>query len=254
MALTGASRAAAPRRLVSLATCTALLLPGSLEAATTRALGAPVPAAAGPSAPWPCKATLAQIIDDALLSGEAGQSKLVAFAAPPGRLLLPATGGATPQAAVIGQFGAKNALGQCGFETTAYVVDGIALLVAFLDMSPQAKRLEKKLESLPPSRKDAIENFFITGKGTNPATLLGATKSTSPLAASEMVTAVKLTRLTPTQATMNVTALEVATEMTNGHPQKATASVTTTGVEASKIGGRWFLSGSQNVTPPRPQP
>ena len=261
MAVTGNYRAVTTRRLFPLAACAALLLPGLIgTTAGEAAAAAPAPrAAAGPNTPLSCKATLLQMVNDALFSGTAGEAKLVTLAAPPGRRLLPATGGATPQAALIGQFEAKSAEGQCAFETTAYVVVPFAILLGFLNMLPKAKAKAalKKLESLSPAQKKAVDNFFVTGKapkGTNPLALLGGAHNTSPLQGTGPLVrpgyqklTVKLTKLTPTGATMTVAGQEAGTETLGGHTRTIPVPFTETGIEASKIDGRWFLSGSQGM-------
>lgn len=264
MAPSGSSGAATARRLSSFAACATLLLPGAW-ATTARAVAASsaaasVPASA-PSAPLPCEATLRQMVDDALLSGPAGERKLVVFIAPPGRRLLPATGGATPEAAAVGQFGAKSVEGRCAYETTAYAATPFLILLAFLNMGAhnaatekKIVALEKRLEALSPAQKEEIEDFFITGKapkGTNPLSVLGPTQRSAPPlppVGSQKVTAVKVTRRTSTQATMTLTGRALGTETVGGQTHTITVPFTESGIEASKIGGRWFLSGAQGMS------
>ena len=241
------------RRYLFLAVCAAILWPGAVVVSAVSAAAAAPP----PGAPLPCLGTLVQMVNDALFGGPAGQRKLVVLAAHPGRRLLPATGGASPQDALLGQFGAKTPEGQCAFETTSYAAAPFLILDGLLNLSSQAKAAEKKLESLSPAQKKAIDNFFITGKapqGTNPLALLGGARSSgSAPGVGPLVKPgyrklkVKLTKLTPTGATMNVSGLEAGTETIGGHTQTMWAPFTESGIQASKLGGRWFLSGSQGL-------
>ena len=242
----------APRYL-SFAVCAGFLLPGPVVASALSATAMAPP----PAAPLPCIATIVQMVNDALFSGTAGEHKLATLAASPGRRLLPATGAPTPQAALIGQFGAKTAEGQCGFETTAYVAVPFVLLLGLFNLSPEGKAAEKKLESLTPAQKKAIDNFFVTGKalkGANPFALLGGGHNPGPaLGTGPLVRpgyrqlTVKLTKLTPTGATMRVSGLEAGTETIGGHTQTMWAPFSQSGIEASKVDGRWFLSGANGL-------
>ena len=252
MPIASKCRATMAHQLVPLAVSAALLSPGSVVVGAATAAAA---AAAPP--PLPCLSTIVQMVNGALFSGTAGEHKLATLAHSPGRRLLPATGAPTPQAALIGQFGAKTAEGQCAFETTAYVAVPLLLLLGLFNLSPEGKAAEKKLESLSPAQKKTIDNFFVTGmalKGTNPLALLGGAHNPGPaLGTGPLVKpgyrklTVKLTKLTPTGATMSVSGLEAGTETVAGHTQTIWVPFSQSGIEASKVDTRWFLSGAKGL-------
>lgn len=235
-------------------TCAGVLLPTGLAAAA--------PPASAHRAVLPCEATLRQLIADALFSGPAGQRLFGAAAVQPGSLLSPATGAATPQAAATRQGDAKTAMAQCAFETEAYPAAGLAIVVAFLNFGPQGKAAEKKLEDLPLAKKKALENAILKsmapGPGSNPlASIPGLTKTEtttpSPKILSETVTAVKVTKRSRDRATIAVTAVYDEVEIMNGRPKRLKLTETIPGVEAWRIGARWFITGEQGLSPPKHQ-
>ena len=220
------------------------------------------PPASAHRAVLPCEATLRQLIADALFSGPAGQRLFGAAAVQPGSLLSPATGAATPQAAATRQGDAKTAMAQCAFETEAYPAAGLAIVVAFLNFGPQGKAAEKKLEDLPLAKKKALENAILKsmapGPGSNPlASIPGLTKTEtttpSPKILSETVTAVKVTKRSRDRATIAVTAVYDEVEIMNGRPKRLKLTETIPGVEAWRIGARWFITGEQGLSPPKHQ-
>ncbi|GEM_PF-4212004 len=248
MRTVGNKKAGVARRLMSLVAAGAFVLPGAVAMS-------PVSAAATPptnaSAPLPCEATMAQMINDLLFSGAAGERKLIALVRSPGQRLLPATGGASPQAALLGGFEAKTPSGRCSFETTAYVAAPLGVVVALMSLGgPQGQAFRKKLESLSPAQKRAVINAWVTGRTSGFTSLLGLGHSGrapggggGPGAGSYRDLKVKVTKLTPTTAVMTVSGLEAGTETIGGHTTTMWFPFSEPGIQASKIDGRWFLSG-----------
>ncbi|MGC8627949.1 MAG: hypothetical protein ACP5VR_10465 [Acidimicrobiales bacterium] len=206
------------------------------------------------AAPLPCKATLAQMASEALFSGIAGERKLVPLLRSPGERLLPATGGATPPAAVIGQFDAKTAEGQCAFETTAYVGAPLGGLLGLMSLGPEGKAFHKKLESLSPAQKQAVINSWLTGDISKLAVLLGLAPGgqlpgggqASGLGAYRDLR-VKVVKLTSATAIMTISGLEAGTQTIGGRSSTIWLPFSEPGIQASKIDGRWFLSGTSGA-------
>jgi hypothetical protein len=152
-------------------------------------------------------------------SGEASWRNLVLYAKPPGRRLLPATGAPTPQMALTSAFQAgpsRGAEAQCAYEATSYIFSAadFGLWFGLFNTNPQ---LKKRLETLPPATKKPVDNFFVTGKGTDLFSLVGALpKGYQPPPGRYKDITVRLTKVSPTQATMDLRALGAGSETFSG--------------------------------------
>lgn len=85
---------------------------------------------------------------------------------------------------------------------------------------------------------------FVVALAHNPGPALGTGPLVRPGYRKLTVT---LTKLTPTAATMRVSGLEAGTEAIGGRTQTMWAPFSQSGIEASKVDGRWFLSGANGL-------
>lgn len=195
----------------------------------------------------PCVATLRRFIVEALFSGKSGVLRLHAVGkAQPGDLLSPGGGAPTPQDAAIASGDAKSTRDMCGFVTTSYIAGELALIGGILNFGLDGHGgITKKLQSMTPAQRAAIENALITGSLTNPSALAGlglGGPAPHPQVVTQVVTKVKITKSSPDRVVMDVTSRETVTESVDGHKQTITATDTADGIGARKIGTRWFLT------------
>ena len=148
---------------------------------------------------------------------------------PPGVPLPPGQGATSPQAAARAvASNAGFAPSSCGFETSSYIAESIAILAAFGSLGGKNGfvQLRRDWDALPAAKRKAVEQAILDGKPP----ILGATSPVSP--PRTVVDSVRVLSRSKSTAKVAVTT----------HVVEANSNSSTNTYVVSSIRGRWFVS------------